>query len=269
MLNLPFMNRKWIDSMMKARLKRALDNKLQFDQIKPSRVNGNDVGIIASSFKPHNPLDEFFPDVDGNGVLSPLGNLRYIKMRLPVEMGLPIASCSDLFHDPVRAFFDEEIDIAALHFKADLDPSGWKVVMSLTPIELWTLRSGIRAATEHVVLGGLGMGWMLSQIAAKPRVKSIVVVENNLELLDWFGTRLCKKVEKVVEVIHDDIFEVAKKFDFSATRFVIDIWSSLGSASCDGRLKKLRRDGARVWAWGSPRGVRDVNWSTVIQTETR
>lgn len=238
-----------------------MPQKLPFEDIPPpAGFSKKDVGIIASSFRPHNPMEEIFPDsvllpsIDGKlaAIHNLKGTLRYVKLTLPLGMGLAISSARDLYDDSARAFFDEEIRIAALHFRLSPE-SDWDVWMSLAPIEIWSLRSGIRAATGNVVLGGLGMGYMLSQIAAKKSVKSITVVERDKALLDWYGYDLCKKYDKVVDVIQGDVFDAAYGFDFATTRFILDIWLAHRDASYDTRLRDLRGRGANAWAWGAPR----------------
>lgn len=253
MLMVPFMDPVFLEKMKQRRVSVALMNKKPFDQIKPPRrYSTEDVGIIASTFKPNNPLEEFFPDVGKDGVLDPTGNLKYVKLPLPVGVGLPIASAKDIFYDSARAFFDEQIDVPALHFKTDYHP-GWDVWMSLTPNEMWTLRSGVKAATGNVVLGGLGMGWMLVQIAAKRTVRSITVVERDSALLNWFGRELCSKFEKVT-LVEGDVFKVAEECNPDTTRFILDVWPSCGTSAWDGRVTELRQRARYVWAWGSPKG---------------
>jgi hypothetical protein len=250
-----------------ARAQRALAKKQPWPEVKPVRPDAvwEDVGIIADTFAPHNPLAAIFPDVVvgiEDGVESPDGRLRYVRQPLPLYHGLPVGQSRSDYGGDSRAYFDAEIDVPALHYRSRFEgctAGRWEVWMGLAPLELWTQRSGIKAATGDVVLGGLGMGWLLSEIAAKPSVKSIVVVERDKMLLDWFGRRLCAALPKVKDVLCADVFEVAERFDYGKTRFVLDIWPTLGDAKWDRRLEKLRNDGARCWAWGSARGAQR-NW---------
>lgn len=249
------MDPKWIQNRMEARVRSALVNKRPFDQIKPPRNwSVCDVGIVASTFKPDNPLESIFPEVDDEeGITSPEGNLRYVKLTLPKGVGAPIASSRDLYHDSARAFFDEDIKNPALWFKSEFQRSGWDVWMSLSPMEIWSQRSGIRAATKKVALAGLGMGYLLNEVAKKPSVKEIVVIERDRELLDWFGVKLCDSIPKVIDIICDDFWNWADRFEPDC-RMLIDIWKGFGDAAYDPRLKELRKKRRYVWAWGSPRG---------------
>ena len=58
----------------------------------------------------------------------------------------------------------------------------------MTPAEMLTQRSGVQAAEGTVVLGGLGLGWLLRKVCEKPSVERVIVVEKSQELLDWYGT---------------------------------------------------------------------------------
>lgn len=214
-----------------------------------------DVDIKAESWKPENPLDEVFPDVkpglssSKGGVKDPTGTWTYHRMILPKGEGLAISSSPDLWSEPGYAYFTADIIVPALC-------AGAITWMSLTPMEIWSQTSGIQAATGHTVVGGLGMGWLLRQIAKKPTVTSITVVEKDQRLLDWYGNTICANTPKVKDIICADIYDVARNFDFKKTKFVLDIWESNGRAVYDRQLQELRDDGARVWAWGCARDPR-------------
>lgn len=248
----------------------ALEKALPFDQIRPPpKTSRTDIGIIASSYSPENPLDEVFPQVKPakifkGDLLDPTGELSYSKTLLPRGTGLPVTPAPDLWRDGAMAYFTESIGIPVLRFKSNGPDarSGWDVWMSLTPNEIWSQRSGIQQATGHVVMGGLGMGWLMRQIAKKKTVTKITVVEKDKRILDWYGRKICKNTPKVDKVICADIYDVAKKFDFKKTKFLIDIWPSDSGAEFDPQLKKLREDGARVWAWGQPNAPRKSSWSS-------
>lgn len=243
-----FFNPKKERAAMLARAERAVAFKKPWHELRAPRAQV-DMGIIASTFAADNPLDEIFTDVPEKGITFE-NRLRYEKRVLPFGTGLPIRSAPTMWHDHARAFFDEEIKIPTLSF---LDNFEWKPWMSLVPMELWTQASGIQASTGHVVLGGLGMGWLLRQIAKKPSVKKITVIENDEGLLNWFGYEVCRRTPKVDEVRCGDFWEHAQSFDTKKVRFIADVWKSFGEAEYDSKLIALRARGAKVWAWGSAR----------------
>jgi hypothetical protein len=124
------------------------------------------------------------------------------------------------------------------------------VWMSLTPMEMMTQRSAVRMAAGTVVIGGLGLGWLLRKVAEKPEVERVIVVEKSRELLDWYGFRLCGRFPKVSEVICDDIYHQIGKHG-PAARYLLDIWHLYTGAADDHRLRPWRRKlKRRLWAWG-------------------
>jgi hypothetical protein len=206
---------------------------------------GDRLLLDTSTFPVHRLFPEQPPvDVNSNDThyTSPCGTwgYRYIKV---------------LAREPMRlwqgkrrgdVWFTEDTVLGILH-------EGGKpreVWMSITPAEIFSCRPGVRAATGRVVLGGLGLGWMLEKIHDKKTVKEIIVVEKSQELLDWYGTALCAKYPKVSSVVREDVFTYAEKCAVDETRWVLDIWQSFGSAADDLRVEKMRKRGMRVWAWG-------------------
>jgi hypothetical protein len=132
------------------------------------------------------------------------------------------------------------------------------VWMSIVPSEIFTCRPGVLRATKKVVVGGLGLGWMLDRIAAKKTVEELIVVEKSRELLDWYGEALVKKIgrkyDRLIHLEHGDVFAFARKHALSdgpKWRWVLDVWKGYGDSSGDPHLKDMRRSGfTHVWAWG-------------------
>jgi hypothetical protein len=113
-----------------------------------------------------------------------------------------------------------------------------------------TQRSGVRAAEGTVVLGGLGLGWLLRKVCEKPSVERVIFVEKSRELLDWYGTDLCKRYRKVSDVIYDGVFNQIGKHGARA-RYLLDIWLRFDQARRDSRFKALKRKlKKRLWGWG-------------------
>jgi hypothetical protein len=124
------------------------------------------------------------------------------------------------------------------------------VWMALTPMEMITQRTGVKMAKGTVVIGGLGLGWLLRKVCEKPEVERVIVVEISQELLDWYGYRICGRYSKVTDVICDDVYNQIGKHG-PWTRYLLDIWPTYEGASQDDDLVPFRRRFKRLlWAWG-------------------
>ena len=195
------------------------------------------------------PVHRLFPEQppvdaasDDTHYKSPCGTWGYRYIKVPARERMR------LWQGKRRGdvWFTEDTALGILH-EGGRPREIW---MSVTPAEIFSCRPGVRAATGRVVLGGLGLGWMLEKIHAKKTVKEIIVVEKSKELLDWYGTALCAKYPKVTAVVCDDVFTYAEKSQVDDTRWVLDIWQSFGDAADDWSVEKMRKRGMRVWAWG-------------------
>jgi len=169
-------------------------------------------------------------------------HIRARTLRLPKGQGLSLPLDPRRAHHPY-VFFTDDIVFDALQRNGQT----W---MSITPAEILSQRSGLRFSQGHVVVGGLGMGWFLHELSKLDKVTKITVVENDADLLDWFGNDMCRKYG--ADVICDDVWNVLPKMP--EARFALDIWPAFFDALYDRRLLEARRDGYKIWAWGSPRG---------------
>jgi len=143
-------------------------------------------------------------------------------------------------------------------------PALWKhrpseVWMSHTPFEALSQRPGIMNARKRTLVGGLGLGWALRQVALRSQVTRLAVVERDKSLLNWFGYSLVKKIEhetgRNIEIIEGDAYKVAhQRFD-EYDSFIYDIWQSYGAARTDHHwtvLSNRARESKKVaWAWGA------------------
>jgi len=144
-------------------------------------------------------------------------------------------------------YWDQDVVIPVL-----LDGRDLSVWMSLTPMEVLTLREGISLAKGTVVIGGLGMGYLLRKVCEKANVQRVIVVEKSRELLDWFGDRLCASQPKVTDVICGDAYEQLGQFD-PETRYLFDIWPIYGDAADDAKFRAAKVKHRHLWGWGDYR----------------
>lgn len=213
--------------------------------------------VDADTYAPPDPLSEVFTDVDPSpfwmgGVRSPSGRFAYRRSILARGQILTIPYKDGAM--PAFVGFSDHVIIPILreltrpHLQPPENEMTW---MSTTPAELLSQRTGVRAARGEVVIGGLGMGWFLHEVAQRKQVKKITIVEKNEELVEWYGRAIAKKYG--AEIICADIYDVYRDFSKS-TKFLLDIWAQWFDAKDDHRLKRMRAEGYNVWAWGSPRG---------------
>lgn len=158
-----------------------------------------------------------------------------------------------------------------------------RIWMSITPMEIFTCRYGVKWATEEskkkeyrrrpplrkVVIAGLGLGWVLQKMAAVKTVKEIVVVEQSEGLLDWYGRDMCNSVKKVTDVIVADYWEVAEKLGDSYFH-MIDVWPLLGEAYRDEHLEEQFfsfGSDTSWWGWGYQFGE-DEDSENVLDEDT-
>jgi len=112
--------------------------------------------------------------------------------------------------------------------------------MSYTPMEILTQRGGVRRAKGHVVIGGLGLGWVLRKVLDRKQVTQVTLVEQSQELLDWMPL----PEDDRLTVVCGDANEVIPNMEADVA--LIDIWPSYGG----NYFKKCPKIG-HVWVWGS------------------
>lgn len=174
---------------------------------------------------------------------SPQGQFAYMNRLWQRGDGIPLLQN----RRSGMVVWDEDVVIPVL-----LDGPTLAVWMSLTPMEVFTLREGISLAKGTVVIGGLGMGYLLRKVCEKATVERVIVVEQSRELLDWFGAKLCATHAKVTDVICGDAFDQLGKFD-SSTRYLFDIWPQYGDAREDARFQAAKQQHRFLWGWGDYR----------------
>jgi hypothetical protein len=182
----------------------------------------------------------------GTHVVSPSGNFRYTEVILPAGEWITVAQGNRRGD----VCFDEDVAVPRLNaandhiIRENNQRSGFKdrPWMSITPMEILTQRPGLRRAKGHTVVAGLGMGWLLRQVALKKSVKKITLVEVSQELIDWVLPSLA--LTKDVDVICGDARTVLP--DMEADVALVDIWMDYGGNS----FKKCPGIDY-VWCWGS------------------
>lgn len=139
-------------------------------------------------------------------------------------------------------------------------PDGWvikhggkNVWMSVTRMEIESHMPHLAAARGDVVVMGLGMGFALYNIARKPEVTSVVLVERDPEILrlfdqitDWRGW---PGIEKVTIIEGDALtYQPDREVDF----LYADIWPLLGDSRALADTQAIQQNvrARQVGFWG-------------------
>lgn len=122
---------------------------------------------------------------------------------------------------PQIGFFDTEF-----RFPAVLEND--RIWMTITPIEIETMREAVDQAFGHVLAYGLGLGYYAYMVAEKNNVDSVTVVELNEDVIHLFTNYVLPQFKNAhkIKIIRADAFEYAEqhmskeKFDFA----FVDLW---------------------------------------------
>lgn len=128
-------------------------------------------------------------------------------------------SMSDDYSD--RVIFGEDTEFTVLQ-----DNSDNSVWMSDTPKEYYSMAELVtRTKGPKVIVGGLGLGLLVHLLALRRDITSIIVVEENSEVIGMVSPYLPKYHGLTIEVINDDFFEVIyDRSHCDADTVIVDIW---------------------------------------------
>jgi len=181
-------------------------------------------------------------------------------MNRVLPAGAPLAIADGKLRGHVRWTTDVPIPILANtkpvivdgQPMADIGTYTW---MSLTPMEFLTLRRGVQMAQGEVMIGGLGLGWLLGRVCAKDSVQRVRVVDLSSDLIAWFRPAIEHAypavARKRVEWVADDVWNHLDCFGENTCN-LIDIWRDYGDARGDPNLLRIRQGRApkQLWCWG-------------------
>lgn len=202
---------------------------------------------VASSF-PH-AVNDLAP---AQFVDSPCGAWRYCVKELPTGARL------DTYNGRKKGdvLFDGSVRLPALHDRERYHREGeaprWNMLpwMSLTPMEVFSLRPGTRRAKGAVIVAGLGLGHQLIEVSKRKKVTSLTLVERERSLVDWLLPILRPHLGCEIDVIVGDAYEVLPKMQ--ADVCLLDIFRGYGGNKDDAdRVRETSPGIGFVWAWGS------------------
>lgn len=122
--------------------------------------------------------------------------------------------------------------------------------MSLTPMELLSLRPGTRMARGDVIIAGLGLGHQLIEVSRRPQVRRLMLVEKSQGLVDFMMPAIEPHLHKPVEVFVGNAYQVIP--GLSADVALIDIFPRYGGNKhhCD-TLERESPGVRKFWCWGA------------------
>ncbi|MEL6529639.1 MAG: hypothetical protein AAGK01_07310 [Pseudomonadota bacterium] len=127
--------------------------------------------------------------------------------------------------------------------------------MSLMPVEIESQILGVEAAHGHVVIMGLGMGWVAAETALRERVSQVTIVERDPDVLamhqelDLFA-KLPGGVADKVNIVQADALTWVP--DFAVDLLMPDIWLPLIGEDRLPDVRKMQKNVAAdaIYFWG-------------------
>ncbi len=99
--------------------------------------------------------------------------------------------------------------------------------MTVEPFEIETFAPFINEAEGHVLLCGLGLGYVAYMLSLKPEVKSITVVDLSQDVIDIFNEAILPQFENKdkITVVQGDALEFMENTDLTGFDHVnVDVW---------------------------------------------
>ena len=126
------------------------------------------------------------------------------------------------YHEQTRiAYFKDEFKFLVLNYKNVT----W---MSITPNEIKTMEPAIKKASGNIIVFGLGLGYFAFMTSLKEEVKSVTIIENDINIINIYKENLLPLFpqKEKINIVHADALEVIRKplpYDFA----FVDLWHSV------------------------------------------
>lgn len=135
------------------------------------------------------------------------------------------------------------------------EAEGYRTWMSMTPMEIESQEIGVRAASGHTVVMGMGMGWATVNAALRPEVTRVTLVELDPDVIEMnrligLFDQLPADIVAKIDVVNADAMEY--RSDTPADMLMSDIWLPInGDERMEQSRVMARNTGARrVYVWG-------------------
>lgn len=98
------------------------------------------------------------------------------------------------------------------------------IYMSLMPFEVQSMAIPIDKAHGHVIVAGLGMGWMVDSLQKNDYVDKITVYENDVDVIEFYKSMRPNLDSDIVEIIQGDYYSLR---DLECDFFLCDIYEDM------------------------------------------
>ena len=172
--------------------KNEFENNPYYQQIKPKEIKNKNYSLTYDFYTPYELFSYDDITVDEN------------------------------YHEQTKiAYFKDEFKFLVLNYK-DVT---W---MSITPNEIKTMEPAIEKAKGDIIVFGLGLGYFAFMTSLKQEVKSVTIVENDINIINIFKENLLPLFpqKSKIKIVQADALEVIKKplpYDFA----FVDLWHSV------------------------------------------
>lgn len=154
-----------------------------------------------------------------------------------------------------RGYWGEVYPMSGTVIMSGPSSEGTNAWMSLTPSELESQEIGLRAAHGHTVVFGMGMGWLAANVAMRPEVDRVTVVERDpdvLELIRYSGALdgLPEAARSKLEIVEADALEWRP--DGPVDTLQADIWRRMLEPQKVDDVRRMQDNvqASAVYFWG-------------------
>lgn len=168
------------------------------------------------------------------------GNMHIVKRTIPKGTQLPLS-----FDDEREGvLYGQDTEVTMLIDGDATSTATTDIWMSDTPMEYYSMWELVaRAEGPNVLVAGLGLGLLVHLLALRRDIRHITVVEISPDVIKMVRPYLPKYEGLTIEVIEQDFFDFAWKYDMGKLRTVefntviVDIWKD---NSDDGIFEEAR-----------------------------
>lgn len=139
-----------------------------------------------------------------------LGSIHCKHVKIPsntfIVTGNNPGTENDFIFYRKLGYFNKEITIPVLFENSKL----W---MSPTLLEQRSMEKALNNVHDHLLIFGLGMGYFPYMALLNGKVKTITIVEKNIDIINFFNEHIKKffPSKEVINIIHDDIYNYLNK----------------------------------------------------------